>query len=328
MWNKLTPGMSVLLVIAAVFSSTLRAQAPDAALMALPRDHAPAETLATMPPGTFLENLVFARDGSLLITSYFAKEILRFEAGQGIGVLTKIEGYPVALEPDVDGTYYMTVHGKTFREGRDALVASQQIWRMNAAGKAEVYVTVPQAQFLNGIARLAPGVFLMTDSLAGVVWKLDVATKTVTAWLKHADLESVAPQQMRPGANGIRVVKGDVLVSNSTKRTLLAIRVGADGSAGEPKARISDVPIDDFAVAEDGTVFATTHRDQVVRIRADGAKHVVAEHADVKGNTSAVFGARADDRDKLYVIGDGGMFFGGKSPSGLVRLTVGVRGAQ
>lgn len=325
---KMTRVVRGLLLAVLVGTGAARAQAPDAALMALPRDLVPAETLATAPPGTFLENLVFTREGSLWITSYFARELLRFDPEQGVRLLTRLDGYPVALEADADGAWFMTVHGKTFRDGRDQLVASQQIWKLDAQGRAAPYVAVPQAQFLNGMARLAPGVFLITDSLAGAIWKFDVASRQVTPWLQHAALESVAPQQMRPGANGIRVVKGEVLVSNSTQRTLLAIPVGADGRPGEPRVRVSDVPIDDFAVAEDGTIFATTHRDQVVRIRPDGTKHVIAEHPEVKGNTSAVFGFRPDDRDSLYVIGDGGMFFGGKFPAGLVRLKVGVRGAQ
>ena len=64
----------------------------------------------------------------------------------------------------------------------------------------------------------------------------------------------------------------------------------------------------------------------MVRIRPDGSKQIVAELPEIRGNTSAVFGETSLDRDKLYVIGDGGLFFGGKAPATLIRLDVGVAG--
>ncbi len=318
----------LVLLAAACLSGNAGAQVQDKALMALPRDIVPAETLATLPPGTFLENLLFARDGSLLVTSYYAREVLRYREGEGMRRLAGIDGHPAGLAADDDGAIYVTVHGRSLRDGAEALYPSQQVWRLAPDGKAEFFVALPDAKFLNGLARIAPGVFVIADSLAGTLWRFNVGTKEVAPWLRHTELESTAPLQMRPGANGVRFARGELLVSNSTRRTLLAIPMLPDGGAGVPQVRVTDVPIDDFAVGADGTVFAATHRDQVVRIRPDGSKHVIAEQPDVKGNTAAAFGVGASDRDKIYVVNDGGMFFGEKLAPGLVRLSVGVSGAN
>ena len=300
------------------------AQPRDATLDSMPREIVPAETLATFPPGTFLENLLFAPDGSLLITSYFERQVLLWRAGR-VDTALQLDVHPVSLAPDVDGTLYFVAHGKSFRSGPD-FVKTNQVWRWREGAAPEPWIEAPQAQFMNGIARVAPGVFLVADSLAGAIWRVDVGRRAVERWLAHAELESTAPQQLRPGANGIRTSAKSVVVSNSTRRSLIEIALRDDGGAGALRVRAVDVPTDDFAIAEDGTVFSATHRDQIVRIRPDGTRHVVAEHVAVKGSTSAVFGVTAQDRDAIYVVNDGGLFFGAKEPPALVRLRVGVPG--
>jgi sugar lactone lactonase YvrE len=295
-------------------------------LAALPRAIAAQEALATLPPGTFLENLWVAPDGSLLITSYLAREVLRWRPGAGISVFARLPVHPVSLAADTDGTLYVAAHGKSFRQGA-ALLESQQIWRLGTGGAAELVMDVPEARFLNGIAWLGNGRFLVADSQAGVLWLFDARSKTMTPWLRHEDLQSALPQRMVPGANGINIVGSEVWVSNSSKRLLMSVPLLPDGTAGELRRRVQGLPIDDFAVASDGSVFAATHGTAVLRLRPDGPHAVVAESFEVQDSTSLRFGRGEADREQLYVVTSGGAFAGRTESAYLTRLNVGIGAA-
>jgi sugar lactone lactonase YvrE len=315
---------SASVALALAVAPAAQAQPRDAAMDALPRALVPAETLAELPNGTFLENLVAPAEGTVWITSYFARELLEYKDGAGLSVKLSLSGHPVSLAADTDGTYAIVVHGRSFRDGPE-FFKTNQVWRWSPGYAPEPWVAAPDAKFLNGLARIAPGVFLVADSLAGTIWRVDLTARRIDPWLVDAALESTAPQQMRPGANGIRLHGGTVLVSNSTRRTIVEVPLLADGRAGPPRVRAVDVPTDDFAVRADGTIYATTHRDYVVRIAPDDGRAIVAEHAAVKGSASAVFGVGPSDADALYVVGDGGLFFGSKAPATLVRLRTGAK---
>lgn len=319
---RIPAGLGVLILCTAV-----QAQPKDATLEQMPRDIVAAETLATFEPGTFIENLLSTEDGSLLLTSYYDRRVLRYRSDIGVRTEFQLPGHPVSIATDTDGTLYMVVHGKSFRSGPD-FVKTNQVWRWRRGSEPEPFVEASEAQFLNGIARVADGTFLIADSLAGTVWRLDIARRRVDRWLSHVEFESTAPQQLRPGANGIRKFGNKVLVANSTRRSLIEIDLMEGAAPGRLTVRAVDVPTDDFAVAQDGTVFSATHRDQIVRIRPDGSKQVIAEHSAVKGSTSAVFGSGEKDREAIYVVNDGGLFFGQKEPPAIVRLWVGVPGSK
>ena len=162
-----------------------KAQAPAADPFAtLPRQLAAATTLATLPAGTFLENMLVQRDGSVLITSYLAREVLRWRPDTGLSVVARLPGHPVSLAPDVDGSVYVVVHGRSFREGA-AMPESQQLWRLPPQGEPVQVAAVPEARFLNGIAWIGAGRFLVADSLAGRIWVIDARTGAARTWLAH-----------------------------------------------------------------------------------------------------------------------------------------------
>jgi len=298
--------------------------APDP-VAALPRALMPARALASMPAGNFFENLWVDGDGSLLITSYLGREILRWRTAVGLTVEARIDGHPASIASDSDGTRYVAVHGQSFRVGA-AMLESQRIVRLNADGSTETVLNAPQAKFFNGMAWLSPGRFLIADSLAGTIWLLDVHAKSLMPWLQHQDLESSLPQRMVPGANGIHIVGEQVWISNSSRRLLMTVALLPDFTAGSLQRRVEGLPIDDFALAADGSILAATHRQAVLRLRLDGKHEVIAESADVNDSTAVRFG-RGAEAGKAYVVTSGGAFAGRSETVQLVQLDTGTTAA-
>jgi len=316
----------LILLVGLAFSTNIAySQAPVDPIASLPRSLMPARTLASLPAGNFFENIWVDDDNSLIVTNYLAKEVLRWRPSTGFVVEGRIDGHPVSLSKDSDGTRYLAVHGQSFKAGA-AMLDSQRIVRLNADGSSEKLLDAPQAKFLNGMAWLSPGRFLIADSLAGTIWLLDVATKSLIPWLEYEDLKSSLPQRMVPGANGIHIVGKQVWVSNSSRRLLMTVTLNEDFTAGEIQRRVEGLPIDDFAVAADGSILAATHRQAVLRLRPNGIHEVIAESADVNDSTAIRFG-RGTEADKAYVITSGGAFAGRSETVQLIQLTTNTKAA-
>ena len=92
---------------------------------------------------------------------------------------------------------------------------------------------------------------------------------------------------------------------------------------------VSGALIDDFAFGASGTIYATTHGDDVFRILPNLTTQIVAGLADgVEGNTAIVFGGTALDDEAIYVSTDGGLFVNNgnvnqSGPARTVRIPVG-----
>lgn len=287
-----------------------------------PEARAPATRLAQFGTGAFLESIVVRRDGTLLIADHHSHEIIRVTPAGTRSVLGRADAEITGLGLDLDDTLYIT--------GRRA-GGPETVFRVDRDGRAEPWVEVRDARFLNGMALLRPGVFLAADSFGGAIWRIDVRTKAVDRWLGH-ELLQPNPQNARiPGANGVKLFDGAVYVSNSGRASVLRIPLNPDGAAGAPAIWAEGVVIDDFAFAENGDLYGTTHIfNSVVVLRRDGSRATIATAADgVTGSTAVAFGGTEADAGRLYVVGDGGAFLPpptGIVPANLVTLQVSARG--
>lgn len=294
----------------------------DPKLASIPLDLRPTEMLAPTP-GAFLENLSFDLDGRLYVTNMTGRQILVWEEGKGVRTLCDLDVYPMSLERDVDGNWYVAARAES-PKNREAMLKSQQVWRIDVHGRAECFLKVPQAKLLNGMVRQSPGVFLFADSIAGTIWRLDVAKREFSVWLQHESLGQRTGEGMTPGANGIKVWRNSIVVSNSSYRTFVYIDVTPDGAAGAVRVRDTGIATDDFVVQQDGTILLTTHRASVVRLRPNDEAHVLSQHEAVRGNTAVALGVRPSDLQYLYVVGDGGMWFGETLTACIARIDLGT----
>jgi sugar lactone lactonase YvrE len=303
--------------------SAVRAEAPK--LPPLFRDVPvkllPARTVAELPPNTFLENLVFDRQGRAYVNSHEDGVIYRYRAGGKLEPFARVPG---------------KVAGIALHPKRGFLVAGADasgratVFAVSPAGRVSVAGALPDAVFLNGLAQLDGDTYLIADSYKGVIWRFNANSGRSSEWLSHPLLTRADEKNPLPAANGLKVRGRTVWVSNTARQTLLTIPVDASGRAGEPAVARERVNIDDFVIDSDGTLYGTTHvYDSLIRIAPDGTVATVAgAEQGMTGSTAVAFGRGRGDRRRLYVTTNGGMFMpppGGVQPARLVQIDAGAR---
>ncbi len=108
---------------------------------------------------------------------------------------------------------------------------------------------------------------------------------------------------------------GKLYVSNSSRGAIYTFDASAKKPAKTLETFTSPGPIDDFAFAADGSIFAATHGDALLKISSDGvATPALAEGCD--GCTSVAI--RPDG--SLIVVTTGGMLEGKGAPARVLRV--------
>lgn len=315
---------SLLLLLALVASASLVGAELPPLFATTPRVLAPARPVAEFPAGTFLENVLAQPDGTLLVNSHLDGRIYRIDAASGRStVFAQVPGTVAGLAAADDGD--VIVSG--WRDGKIPTV-----FRVTAKGTVETLVTLPDGQFPNGVARLKGPRYLVADSYRGVIWEIDAQAKSVRTWFEHPTLARPDPANGTPAVNGLKLHDGALYYSNTQASTLHRLALDADGApSGEPRLIAQKVNLDDFDIGTDGALYGTTHIFNVaLRISLpDGAVSVIAEaDAGMVGCTAAVFGATAEDRATLYVVGNGGLSLpppGGLQAAKVTALAIGQK---
>ena len=281
----------------------------------------PARTVAELPPQTFLENLVFDRQGRAYVTSHEDGTLYRYSAGGRLQTFARVPGKVagIALHPSKG----LLVSGAD-SSGRATVFA------VSLAGRASVAGTLPDAIFLNGLAQLDADNYLISDSYKGVIWRFNASNGQATEWLAHPLLSRADTSNPIPAANGLKIRHRTVWVSNTARQTLLAVPVLASGVAGVPRVVKNQVNFDDFAIDDDGTIQGATHvYNSLIRMAPDGTLATVATaEQSITGSTAVAFGRAQGDRRRLYVTTNGGMFLpppSGVGPARLVQLDAAQR---
>lgn len=303
----------------------------------LPRALVPSTVLASLPPGSFMENLAFGPDGALYVTSYVGRGILRYDPASGVlRRLAVLDAHPVGIAFDRDGTGYVGAQAPASVFETRSFSGGDRLYRFDPrTGEVALHLAMPGAGFLNGLLSLAPGRLAAADSTQGVIWDIDLVARSVATLLRDQALSPLDPALPVPAANGIKRFGGHLTISNSQRALLARVPVDVGGTpTGALQVVREGLNADDFAFAADGTLFLAMHQDNVLRLALDGTLTAVAGVAEgVKGSTALVFGIGQADAASLYVVGDGGTyahaFF--RDPdllsANLARLDVGVPGA-
>jgi len=278
---------------------------------------APAETVAEFPRNTFLESVVVDESGTLFITSYEDGKIYQIRSGSAPEEFAAIEGKVagLAIAPD----HSLLVSGRN-AEGVPTMFGVSQ------TGEVKTLLTMPDAQFLNGITRLEGDRYLVADSYAGAIWEFNTATNTAQIWLQDPMLERDTTENPTPAVNGLKIHDGVLYASNTAKAMLLKIPLQAEGEPGAIEVFVQPTVIDDFAIDPAGNLYATTHVfNSVLQIAPDGSLTTIAQ-ADqgVTGCTALAFGT-GETRSSLYIVTNGGMTLppaDGVQPAEVVRLSL------
>jgi DNA-binding beta-propeller fold protein YncE len=252
------------------------------------------------------ENIALEPDGSANLTMSFARQVVNVDKH---GNRRTVATLPPVANPNTpvigaaaalgitrahDGTLYVVYATGTSETG---------VWRIKPDGSAPVQIAeLPPNGFPNGIALDEKcGALYVADSVLGTVWRVPQEGGTPTAWATGTALQPIAPPAgFGVGANGIKVHKDAVWVSNSDRQTLLRIPVRPDESAGPIEIRATGLDaIDDFAFTGHGdTVLAALiENHEVALVRPDGTHKIVLTAQDGLSNPTSV---AVRDR-KVYV---------------------------
>jgi hypothetical protein len=274
-----------------------------------------AVTVAEFAKGTFLENIAIGRGGVLFVNSHLDGKVYRIDPDGQSRVWTSVDGTiaGIALNPDGSAILSGWIKGK-----------EPAIFAVDAAGQSSVLMPLPDAQFPNGVVRLAADRFLVADSYKGLIWLVDTQRKTAEIWLQDATLARDSTDNPRPAVNGIKLFGGALYASNTAKQLLLKIPV-SEGRAGRPEVVLKDIGLDDFDFDDHGVLYGTTHvYNSLVRVDRDGKVTVLAGLAEgMAGSTAAAYSATGGGQ--IYVTTNGGMSLpppGGVQPGKVVRVAL------
>ena len=259
-----------------------------------PHNAAPQATLsvvASFPPRHFLENLVVRDDNSLLITSVNHKQIWYVPPMRGTAPVepSLLHGFEqpttgvVEIEPDVflvSTSNLYTTHECTLHR------LDLRGWTPGSPVRVETVFRFPQAaRGLNGSCLIAPGVVLVADCFAGLIWRVDLpeggGTPSARVWLEHESMGYYPGTQKpeQPGVNGVRYAARSRHLYYTATAKKLFMRVPVDPvtlePAGDPELVVAGRMGDDFCIDEDaGVIYLTTHRQNTIdRVSMDPGKN-------------------------------------------------------
>ncbi|MBS7788573.1 hypothetical protein KTR66_01125 [Roseococcus sp. SDR] len=293
---------------------------PGLALTSLAQAQQPAHrVVALYPSGHFLENLMLRPDGAVLFTSYFAREVGIWSEAAGQAVFARIEGHPVSLAHGTEGPV-LALHGVPFTEGA-RLAGSGAVLQLSRDGRPGRRIPLPEAGFLNGMARLSDNIYLIADSGLGRIWRLDLTAGTATPWLAVPDMAPDPGRPGLPGVNGLQIAGNALYFSNSARPGIWRVMLGTDGAPAGAAQRVATLPgVDDFVVLPSGGFLAATHGDVVLRVAANGAVTPLIETPDIAGCTAVALAPRPGGGLLLYISASGGLLERRGLPAHLVRV--------
>ena len=310
-------------------------------------------TVATFPPGYFLENLAVREDNSVLVTVLNKKELWYVPQPKTDQLVTPLRLHTfeqLALGiAEVERDVFYIVTANIY-----ANPSAPKLHRLDLRGWVPGRPVAPtpafefptRARATNGMCLVAPGVLLVADSFAGLIWRINLGSSAdkieAKVWLEHSSM-SHFPGKMKPeqpGVNGVRFAAKTHHVYYTATAKKLLMRVAVDPSTldpvGEPEIVVAGRMGDDLCLDEEaGVIYLTTHRQNTIDLVSmdpgenSGFTQIVAGDPFTKelvGPSSGAWGRAPGDPGRVaYFTTDGGTASPlptGLEPARLLRLEV------
>ena len=250
-------------------------------------------TVASFPSDYFLEGMAVRTDGSILITVLNRNELWYIPPpDQNVPVNpVLLYTFPhsamgiVEVTPDI---FYIAIspvgeYQEAIRAGRSYTPPGSHLYRLDmrnwAPGqpvKPEAVLQFPEpARGLNGSCLIAPGILLIADCFAGLIWRADLPADAGKAkarvWLKHDSMthDPDGPMPDQPGINGVQYSPRTkyLYYTNTARELFMRVRVGPDTNdpADEPEFVAAGMMGDDFCFDDNsGVAYIATHRQNTI----------------------------------------------------------------
>jgi hypothetical protein len=311
--------------------------------------HARLTTLHAFPPRYFLESIAVRPDHSFLISVLNTRELWYVPPPGSSGVAPirlHTFGQPALGIHEVEPDVFYVISGNVYTT-REAYLHRLDLRNWTPGAPAEprqVFQFPVQARACNGLCLVNPGVLLVADSLAGLIWRVDLGVSgsepKARVWLAH-DSMGYFPGKMRPeqpGVNGVRYAsKTSHLYYTATAKKLL-MRVPVDPrtfeAAGAPELVVAGRMGDGFILDEEAhVIYLTTHRQNTIDIVSmdpgynSGFAQIVAGDPltrELIGPSCGAWGRQPGDMGRVaYFVTDGGTASSlptGLEPARLLRV--------
>jgi sugar lactone lactonase YvrE len=285
-----------------------------------PVNLAPTTVIAEFAKGTFLENITADAAGNLFINSHLDGKIYRIDKQGRRSEWATIDGTiaGIALNPDGSALISGWIKGK-----------EPAVFTVDVQGRSELLMRLPDAQFPNGVVRLAAGRYLVADSYRGAIWDVDSVEKSAKVWLEHESLTRADPNNPTPGVNGLKVSGGALYASNTARQLLVRIPI-VNGAAGTAQTLMQGIGLDDFAFDDSGVLYGATHvYNSLVRVTPQGAVTVMAGLAQgMAGSTAVAASKPPGTAAALFVVTNGGLSLppeGGVQTAKVLRIDIAAK---
>lgn len=277
--------------------------------------------VASLPPGTFVENLALLPDGDVVVSVHSGRELVRVRPDGRRSSLARLPVPPTGIVVDGD---------RLLVAGGEPGVGPHAVFEVGPDGGARRLLDVPGSLFLNGFAPAREGFGYCVDSLLGVVFEIDLVGAVARPVLENELLGKISAEPMLPGVNGIAVGDDALWLTNTDRAIVLRAGLGADGPDGSIEVVAEHLRGDDIALDATGSLYITTHiHNTLVRLDPDGSRRALAgPEQGMHGSTACAFGVGADDH-ALFVTTTGGVVMpvdDTPREAKLVRLEIGRPG--
>lgn len=265
------------------------------------------ETVAEWPAPSWLENVDLGPDNALYMTDFHGRRLLRWDGSGAIESVASLDVYPWGLAVADDGAIYFCAADVGITGPSSPPVTT--LYRKRPGQSVERVMHIEGSQALNGMTMVGRDRLLIADGRGGVVWQVDAAAKAASVFARSPLLD--VPQGFTaptPAANGVKLHRGHVYVSNTASGQIVRVRVDAATQAvGAVEVFADKVRSDDFVFSPAGTLLTSTHRDKLIAVDREGrATELSGTGAEVVGSTAVVWRRNGEGP---YVITDGGYIF-------------------
>jgi sugar lactone lactonase YvrE len=285
----------------------------------------PRATVLAESPGGFFENLAFGPDNALYVTDYTHRRILRHTSSHGTCVYADLDVHPLGIAFDAKGTMFVSAQELSLFGGGGDMTNANLVLRARSGEVPKRLMKIEGSGLLNGLTPLGSSGILLADSRGGIIWLLDTSSEQVERFIVHELLDASDPSLPGPAANGVKVHRGHMYVSNSMKGLMVRVPLSTSlRPTAPPEIFAEEVRADDFAFSPDGRLFYTSHRDKIFYLHDGKSSEFADASARIVGNTALAW---SPDGCGLYVVTDGGFainyWYGGPpaEPARVVRFS-------